>query len=73
MSAYPTDPRIEQYVSALPKWQQQLCRKMRDLVHALEQGMPIRDTVFEAGYFDQPHLTRALKHFIGQTPAQIAE
>jgi AraC-like DNA-binding protein len=31
------------------------------------------DVVYEAGYFDQPHLTRALKHFIGQTPAQIMD
>ncbi len=38
----------------------------------LQQGVPIFDTVHEAGYFDQPHLTRALKRFTGQTPAQIA-
>lgn len=38
----------------------------------LRQGVSIVDTVHEAGYFDQPHLTRSLKHFIGQTPAQIA-
>ncbi|MGH2583981.1 MAG: helix-turn-helix domain-containing protein, partial [Dehalococcoidia bacterium] len=37
----------------------------------LQQGVPILDSVHEAGYFDQPHLTRSLKHFIGQTPAQI--
>jgi AraC-like DNA-binding protein len=37
----------------------------------LRQGVPILDTVFEAGYFDQPHLTRSLKQFIGHTPAQI--
>jgi AraC-like DNA-binding protein len=37
----------------------------------LEQGVSILDTVFEAGYFDQSHLTRALKQFIGHTPAQI--
>lgn len=37
----------------------------------LRQGTPILDTVFQAGYFDQPHLTRALKQFIGYTPAQI--
>lgn len=39
----------------------------------LQQGTSILDTTYEAGYFDQPHLTRALKHFIGQTPAQIRE
>jgi methylphosphotriester-DNA--protein-cysteine methyltransferase len=37
----------------------------------LQQGMPILDTVFEAGYFDQAHLTRSLKRFMGQTPAQL--
>jgi AraC-like DNA-binding protein len=39
----------------------------------LKNGASILDTVYEAGYFDQPHLTRSLKHFIGQTPAQILD
>ena len=39
----------------------------------LRQGASIFDAVFQAGYFDQPHLTRSLRHFIGQTPAQIAD
>jgi AraC-like DNA-binding protein len=39
----------------------------------LQQGVSILDTIDEAGYFDQPHLTRSLKYFIGQTPAQIRE
>ncbi|HEX4713930.1 MAG TPA: helix-turn-helix domain-containing protein, partial [Ktedonobacteraceae bacterium] len=37
----------------------------------LQQGVSILDTLHEAGYFDQAHLTRSLKYFIGQTPAQI--
>ena len=37
----------------------------------LREGMSIPDVVYAAGYFDQPHLTRSLKHFIGQTPTQI--
>jgi AraC-like DNA-binding protein len=37
----------------------------------LQQGVSILDTIDKAGYFDQPHLTRSLKYFIGQTPAQI--
>lgn len=37
----------------------------------LKRGVSIFDTVYEAGYSDQPHLTRSLKHFIGQTPAEI--
>jgi AraC-like DNA-binding protein len=37
----------------------------------LRQGWSILDTVHAAGYFDQPHLTRSLKHWIGYTPAQL--
>jgi methylphosphotriester-DNA--protein-cysteine methyltransferase len=37
----------------------------------LQQGVSILDSVEEAGYFDQSHLTRALKRLIGQTPAQL--
>ncbi len=39
----------------------------------LKEGMPILDAVYEAGYFDQPHLTRALKQYIGLTPAQVMD
>jgi AraC-like DNA-binding protein len=39
----------------------------------LKQGVSILDTVHQAGYFDQPHLTRSLKQFIGLTPAQILD
>lgn len=38
----------------------------------LERGVPILDAVYETGYANQPHLTRSLKRFYGQTPAQIA-
>ena len=38
----------------------------------LEQGVSILDAVYQVGYADQPHLTRSLKRFYGQTPAQIA-
>jgi len=37
----------------------------------LHGGVSIFDTVQKAGYADQAHLTRSLKHFIGKTPAQI--
>ena len=39
----------------------------------LQQGKSILDTTYEAGYFDQSHLTNSLKHFIGRTPAQIVK
>lgn len=37
----------------------------------LREGISILDTVYELGYYDQPHLTRALKQWVGYTPAQI--
>jgi hypothetical protein len=39
----------------------------------LQQGVSILDTIEQAGYYDQPHLTRSLGRFIGQTPAQLLE
>lgn len=39
----------------------------------LERGTPILDTVYQAGYADQPHLTRSMRRFVGQSPAQIAQ
>jgi AraC-like DNA-binding protein len=45
--------------------------RARNAALLLQQGISILDTVEFAGYFDQPHLTRSLKYFIGQTPAQI--
>ena len=42
-------------------------------VTLLQCGEPISVAIHEAGYFDQPHLTRSLKRWIGHTPSQIAE
>ncbi|HEV2582587.1 MAG TPA: AraC family transcriptional regulator [Ktedonobacteraceae bacterium] len=47
--------------------------RARSATHLLQQGVSILDTVEQAGYFDQPHLTRSLKYLIGQTPAQILQ
>lgn len=46
--------------------------RARHAMTLLQQGVSILDTVEQAGYYDQPHLTRSLKHLMGQTPAQIA-
>jgi AraC-like DNA-binding protein len=45
--------------------------RARHAASLLEQGTPILDTVDAAGYFDQPHLTRSLKRFLGTTPARL--
>jgi len=30
------DPRVDEYIDALPDWQQAICREVRDLVHAAD-------------------------------------
>ena len=30
---YTADPRVDDYIDALPDWQQAICREVRDLVH----------------------------------------
>ena len=47
--------------------------RARYATYLLQQGISILDTVEQAGYFDQPHLTRSLRRFIGQTPTQILQ
>jgi AraC-like DNA-binding protein len=39
----------------------------------LREGVSILDVVSSLSYFDQAHLTRSLRRFIGQTPTQISE
>lgn len=39
----------------------------------LRDGVPILDVVSRLGYFDQAHLTRSLKRFIGETPSEIIQ
>jgi hypothetical protein len=36
MSTYRTDPRVDHYINTLPDWQQAICRRVRDLVHAAD-------------------------------------
>ena len=33
---YEPDPRVDQYIDALPGWQQAICREVRELVHAAD-------------------------------------
>lgn len=46
--------------------------RARQATNLLRQGVPIVEAVHQAGYFDQAHLTRSLKRFVGPTPAQVA-
>jgi hypothetical protein len=35
--SYPTDPRVDAYIDALPKWQRKVCHEVRDLVHSADK------------------------------------
>jgi hypothetical protein len=37
--SYVKDPRVDAYIDPLPAWQQEICRKVRDLVHAADAGV----------------------------------
>jgi AraC-like DNA-binding protein len=50
----------------------QQIERARQASALLQGGMPIIEVAGQAGYFDQAHLTNALRRFYGQTPVQIA-
>lgn len=50
----------------------QVIERARYAARLLRAGASIADVVHDAGYHDQPHLTRAVRHLIGHTPAVLA-
>jgi hypothetical protein len=52
MSRYQTDPRVDQYISSLPDWQQNIARQVRDLVHAADPD--VTETIKRT---DRPYFT----------------
>ena len=34
--SYRKDPRVDEYIDRLPEWQREVCREVRDLVHAAD-------------------------------------
>ena len=47
-------------------------RRAEAAVALLSRGVPPSQAAPRAGYADQSHLTRSLRRFVGQTPAQIS-
>ena len=35
-ASYDPDPRVDEYIDALPEWQQAICHQVRELVHAAD-------------------------------------
>ena len=47
-------------------------RRAERAVELLRRGLSPIDAAGQAGYADQPHLTRSLQRFAGRTPSQVA-
>lgn len=45
-----TDPRVDDYIDALPKWQQAICRRVRELIH--EADPEVEETI---KFTDRPY------------------
>ena len=45
--------------------------RARDAARQLIAGVPIATVIAATGYYDQPHLTRAMQLYLGQTPAEL--
>jgi hypothetical protein len=48
--AYTADPRVDAYIDALPDWQQDICREVRELIHQAD-----REVVETIKYRDRPY------------------
>jgi AraC-like DNA-binding protein len=73
-SAVPARTAQARFVRAVgvPRRTLRLIERARHASRLLRAGAQISETVSEAGYYDQPHLTRALRRLIGHTPAELA-
>ncbi len=66
-----TAERRFQQVTGLTHGAIRQIERARRATGLLRKGVSIVDATHEAGYYDQAHLTRSLKRFVGLTPAQI--
>ncbi len=57
MATYKTDPRVDDYINSLPNWQQGICRRVRDLVHAADPD--VTETIKRA---NRPYFTLRGQH-----------
>jgi AraC-like DNA-binding protein len=58
-------------VTAMTFSNYQRIQRARHAAALLTDGNSILNTVFDAGYFDQSHLTRSVKQLVGMTPAAL--
>jgi hypothetical protein len=64
--AYEVDPRVDEYIDALPPWQQDVCREVRDLYDGAI--VPDPDGIITGGHDNKTARTVAV-HQGGAVPA----
>ena len=45
--------------------------RAREAAVLVQEGVPLSDVVHRLGYFDQPHLARSLRRFVGRTATEL--
>ncbi|MFF0852925.1 helix-turn-helix domain-containing protein [Streptomyces sp. NPDC003280] len=45
--------------------------RARQAAVLIQEGIPAHEVVHQLGYFDQPHLARSLKRYVGRTATQL--
>ncbi|MEV6107033.1 helix-turn-helix domain-containing protein [Streptomyces sp. NPDC051940] len=46
--------------------------RARQAAVLIQEGVPAQEVVHRVGYFDQPHLARSLKRYVGRTATQLS-
>ena len=64
--------RFREQVGQAPKTMGRIIRFNRALKLLKRPGVTLADVVFEAGYYDQPHMNRDFRQFSGSPPTDFA-
>lgn len=67
-----TEQRHFLRAAGIPQATARQIERARRATWLLRRGVAALDVVHDLGYFDQAHLGRSVKHFIGLTPSQVA-
>jgi AraC-like DNA-binding protein len=70
MSERNTQRRFRHATGLVPTTALQIERARR-AARLLKNGRSVTDVAFTVGYYDQPHMTRSFKRFIGVSPARL--
>ena len=71
--ARPISPEASRRRSGSPRTPTSSARRLETARDRILAGQPLADVATEVGFFDQAHLTRRFKRFLGVTPGRFLE